>query len=246
MLWCRKKLINDIKKNMLRLLKEDEEFRYAVAGYLGLSEILKKMSELEERMDKHFEELVKLREDMNELKKETNNLRMETNRLREDMNELKKETNLLREETNNLRMETNRLREDMMLGFEKLDRRISALGARWGIESESSFRNGLKGIIEKELNYKVEQIKVYDSEGIVYGYPSEIEIDLSVYNEKIILVEVSSHVRRSDVSAFKRKATLYEKLVKKKVDRLVFITPFIDESAKADCKKLGIEVYTNI
>ena len=210
---------------MLRLLKEDEEFRYAVAGYLGLSEILKKMSELEERMDKHFEELV---------------------RLREDMNELKKETNLLREETNNLRMETNRLREDMMLGFEKLDRRISALGARWGIESESSFRNGLKGIIEKELNYKVEQIKVYDSEGIVYGYPSEIEIDLSIYNEKIILVEVSSHVRRSDVSAFKRKATLYEKLVKKKVDRLVFITPFIDESAKADCKKLGIEVYTNI
>ncbi len=238
---------------MLRLLKEDEEFRYAVAGYLGLSEILKKMSELEERMDKHFEELVRLREDMNELKKETNllreetnNLRMETNRLREDMNELKKETNLLREETNNLRMETNRLREDMMLGFEKLDRRISALGARWGIESESSFRNGLKGIIEKELNYKVEQIKVYDSEGIVYGYPSEIEIDLSIYNEKIILVEVSSHVRRSDVSAFKRKATLYEKLVKKKVDRLVFITPFIDESAKADCKKLGIEVYTNI
>jgi len=246
LLWCRKKLINDIKKDMLRLLKEDEEFRYAVAGYLGLSEILKKMSELEERMDKHFEELVKLREDMNELKKETNNLRMETNRLREDMNELKKETNLLREETNNLRMETNRLREDMMLGFEKLDRRISALGARWGIESESSFRNGLKGIIEKELNYKVEQIKVYDSEGIVYGYPSEIEIDLSIYNEKIILVEVSSHVRRSDVSALKRKATLYEKLVKKKVDRLVFITPFIDESAKADCKKLGIEVYTNV
>jgi len=46
-----------MKSRILRLLKEDEEFRYAVAGLIGLEEILK-------RLDRHEEELKKLREDM--------------------------------------------------------------------------------------------------------------------------------------------------------------------------------------
>jgi hypothetical protein len=49
---------SQLKQRFLKLLKEDEEFRYAVAGLLGLEEILK-------RLDRHEEQLVKLREDMN-------------------------------------------------------------------------------------------------------------------------------------------------------------------------------------
>jgi hypothetical protein len=33
--------VKELKSRMLRLLMEDEEFRYAVAGLLGLEEILK-------------------------------------------------------------------------------------------------------------------------------------------------------------------------------------------------------------
>jgi hypothetical protein len=33
----------DLKSEFLRLLEKDVEFRYAVAGYLGLSEIIKKL-----------------------------------------------------------------------------------------------------------------------------------------------------------------------------------------------------------
>jgi hypothetical protein len=39
----------NLKRKFLSLLEKDVEFRYAVAGYLGLSEILKKM-------DAHIEE----------------------------------------------------------------------------------------------------------------------------------------------------------------------------------------------
>ena len=42
-----------LKKRLLELLKEDEEFRLAVAGLLGYSEILK-------RLDRHEEEIKKL------------------------------------------------------------------------------------------------------------------------------------------------------------------------------------------
>ena len=68
----------ELKSKILKLLKEDEEFRYAVAGLIGLEEILK-------RLDRHEAELVKLREDIEELREDMNKLREDTNRLREDM-----------------------------------------------------------------------------------------------------------------------------------------------------------------
>ena len=46
-----------LESKMLRLLKEDEEFRYAVAGLIGLEEILR-------RSDRHEEEIAKLREEI--------------------------------------------------------------------------------------------------------------------------------------------------------------------------------------
>ena len=48
----------------------------------------------------------------------------------------------LREDMNKLREDMNRLREDMNRGFELLRRHIDALGARWGLLAEESFRAG--------------------------------------------------------------------------------------------------------
>jgi len=41
-------LVGKLKKEFLELLEKDLEFRYTVAGYLGLSEILKRLDRLEE------------------------------------------------------------------------------------------------------------------------------------------------------------------------------------------------------
>ena len=46
-----------LKDEFLTLLEKDKEFRYAVAGLLGLEEILR-------RLDRNVQELVRLREDM--------------------------------------------------------------------------------------------------------------------------------------------------------------------------------------
>jgi len=60
-----------LKKEFLDLLDKDLEFRYAIAGYLGLSEILKRLDtlsdeqrRLREEQVKTWQELMKLREDM--------------------------------------------------------------------------------------------------------------------------------------------------------------------------------------
>jgi len=70
--------LEELKSRILRLLREDEEFRYAVAGLIGLEEILK-------RLDRHEAELVRLRENMVRHESELVRLREDMNKLREDM-----------------------------------------------------------------------------------------------------------------------------------------------------------------
>ncbi|MEM2363685.1 MAG: DUF3782 domain-containing protein [Candidatus Nezhaarchaeales archaeon] len=289
--------ISELKAKLFTLLREDLEFRYAVAGLLGLEEILR-------RLDRHEAELVRLREDFNRMREDFNRMREDFNRkaeedskrftaieaeiarLREDMiagfkrhDELFEkhwqEISKLREdmiagfkrhdeefakvwsEIARLREdmiagfkrhdeEIARLRADMMEGFNLLKRHIDALGARWGLLSEQAFREGLRSLIEKEFGFKVEKWVRWDGEGYVHGHPSDVDVDIAVHDEKIILIEIKSHVGRSDVSTFKRKAEFYERVEGRKPDRLLIVTPYADEKALETAKQLQIEVYTGV
>jgi len=265
----------ELKEKILRLLEEDKEFRYAVAGLIGLSEILRRLDRHEEQLVKIWErlakideeiakiwsEIAKLREDM--LKgferhdKEFEKVWSEIAKFREDFEraiqafEKRFEAIDRRFEAVERRLERHeeeikRLREDMRRGFERVERRITALGAMLGVESEEAFREGLRGILEKELGLKVERCKTYDEKGIVFGYPSEVEVDVAVADGKVILIEISSHVRPSDVYTFKRKAELYKEKTGKEPDRLIIVTPFAEEKAFEAAAKLGIEIYTKV
>ncbi|MGQ9469244.1 MAG: PD-(D/E)XK nuclease family protein [Nitrososphaerales archaeon] len=194
----------DLKEEFLSLLERDKEFRYAVAGLLGLEEILRSL-------DKHGGELTKLREDLV--------------KLREDL---------------------VKLREDMNAGFMLVERHISALGARWGLISEEAFREGIKGLIEKEFGFKVERWIKLDEKGFIFGYPSWAEIDVAVRDEKVILIEVKSHVRTSDVYAFKRKAEFYEQVERRGPSKLLMVTPYADGEAIEAAKHLNVEIYTKL
>ncbi|MEM3123686.1 MAG: DUF3782 domain-containing protein [Nitrososphaerota archaeon] len=246
------------KKEILKLLKEDEEFRYAVAGLLGLEEILK-------RLDRNEAELIRLREDMLQGFKrhdeELARLREETNKLREDMiagfrrhdeelAELRKETNKLREDMiagfKRHDEEFIKLREDMKTGFILINRHLDAIGARWGIMAESAFREGLRGVLEKEIGLSVEKWTSYDEEGVVYGYPSVVDIDIAIKDGKTILVEVKSHVRRSDVTEFRKKIEFYSLKTGKTPERKLIITPYAEDEALEAAKHLDIEVYTRV
>jgi hypothetical protein len=241
--------VKELKSRMLRLLREDEEFRYAVAGLLGLEEILK-------RLDRHEAELVRLREDMNKLREDmVEGFRRydgELIRLREDIVEGFRRHDIelakLREDMvegfKRHDVELARLREDMIRGFELVESHISALGAKWGIMAESAFRESLKGLLEKELGYRVEKWTVFDEAGRVYGYPSVVDVDVTVSDGK--LIEVSSHIKASDITTFRRKAELYMEKTGKRPDKLVVVTPYIDDTAQKAAKELEIEVYTKV
>ena len=100
-----------LKKKILGLLDKDVEFRYAVAGYLGLSEILKKLDTLAEEQVRLREEQTKIWMEITKIWEEIKIIREEQTKLWEGQNRLWEGQNRLWEEVKNLREGQNRLWE---------------------------------------------------------------------------------------------------------------------------------------
>jgi hypothetical protein len=182
---------------------------------------------------RHDEEIAKLREDMIAGFKRHDE---EIAKLREDMI-----AGFKRHDE-----EIAKLREDMSNGFRVLSRHIDALGARWGIISEQAFREGLRGLLERDFGFRVERWVKRDEQGFVYGHPSDVDIDVAVHDGKVILVEVRSHVEREDVYSFRRRCEFYRAMEGREPTRLIIVTPYADEDALRIAEQLGIEVYTKV
>ena len=126
---------------------------------------------------------------------------------------------------------------------QKHDSTIGALGARWGLHSESAFRKGLRAILEKSFGVKVERYEDFDREGMVFGRPDQIEMDVIVHNGTLILCEIKSSISKSEMYTFWRKKNFYEEKHGRKATRTMVISPMVDDRAKAVAKDLNIEVY---
>jgi len=233
----------ELKSKILRLLREDEEFRYAVAGLIGLEEILKRIDTLTEEQTRIWSEIKALREEQTKIWEEIRTLREEQVKFREEQTKMWHEIRELRKEQTKMWEEIKTLREDMNEGFRLLRRHIDALGARWGLLAEEAFRKGLKGLVERVFGGKVERWSHYDKEGVVFGHPSMVDVDLIVKDREHILVEVKSSVSRGDVYELWRIGKLYERIEGVK-PKLVVVSPYIEDAAKKTAEKLGIETYT--
>jgi len=136
---------------------------------------------------------------------------------------------------------------EILVSIQKLDKKhdatIGALGARWGLHSESAFRKGLRAILEGSFGVKVERYEDYDYEGTVFGRPEQVELDVIIHNGTLILCEIKSSMSKSDMYSFWRKKNFYENKHDCKAGRVIVISPMMDDYAKSAAKDLDIEVY---
>jgi len=126
----------------------------------------------------------------------------------------------------------------------KHDSTLGALGARWGLHSEHSFRNALRGILEESFGVQVLNVIEFDDEGEVFGHPDQIELDLIVKDGLLIICEIKSSMSRADMYAFDRKVKFYQKRHQRQADRVLVISPMVDDPARRVAQKLGIQVYS--
>lgn len=143
--------------------------------------------------------------------------------------------------------ENQRVINEMLVAIQKIDRKhdatIGALGARWGLHSEAAFRKGLRAILEGSFGVKVERYEDYDHEGTVFGRPDQVELDVIIHNKTLILCEIKSSMSKSEMYSFWRKKNFYEDKHDRKADRVMVISPMIDDYARSAAKDLEIEIY---
>ena len=153
-------------------------------------------------------------------------------------------------EEQNLKWEANQqelknLHEEIMAESKRVDRQIGGLGARWGTQSEATFRNALKGILEESFGVAVQNINDYDESGEVFGRPEQVELDVIIQNGTLIICELKSSIDKAGMYIFERKARFYERRHQRKANRLIVISPMIDDRARPVAEALGIETYSD-
>jgi hypothetical protein len=121
---------------------------------------------------------------------------------------------------------------------------IGALGARWGLSAEESFRSALAGILTESYGVTVLNVSFQDSDGKVFGRPDQVEMDIVVTNGICMAIEIKSSVDKQSIYLFDRKVQAYSEREGRTVNRKIVISPMVDSRAFRVAKELGIEVFT--
>jgi hypothetical protein len=215
-----------IRRELPRLITEDPELHNWVWNIVHEHSLSR--AETESRFEKVLAEIRRVQED-SERRWEANERRWEENQ---------RQIRALMEEIQRQGKEIQRVDR-------RIEQTVGALGARWGIMSEDAFRNALRGILEENFGVKVERVQYKDESGEVFGRPDQVELDVVIYNGKMLVCEIKASVSRADVYTFERKVRSYEKRVGRKADRAILISPVIYEKDAELARTLGIEVYTS-
>jgi hypothetical protein len=260
-----------IRRHLPRLLQESPEVREWVRGLVAEYGVTREeWNALLQRLDRLTEALERLQVAFEALRAEFEQLREEFRQTREtherqiqllweEVRQLREEVSLLREEVRGgmtiaglweeirlLRETYDRaiaeLRQALERAVSRLERRMDAIGARFGLLAESAFRDGMRGILQEHVGLRVVQWRHYDEQGIVHGFPSWVEADLLIHDDEHWLVEIKAHFSRADIAEFYRIGQLYQQ-VTGVAPRLIGIAPSVDERAKEWAQRFGITLY---
>ncbi len=237
-------------RDLPELLKEDPLLKDYVASLFKENFADKRTTE--EEIKALLEEIKILRiESEKRWEEHSKRLEEHSKRLEEHSKRLEEHSQILKEHSKKLEelSQGNKILMEEILALRKRqDVQIGALGARWGIKSEKTFRNAVKGLLEETFGVKVEHYETTDLEGEVFdGFPGKtVEIDLIIRDGELIVAEIKSSVSPADVLLFERKVKFFEKKEGRRVTRKIIISPMIDREAKNFCKSLGITFYTDV
>ncbi len=240
-----------IQRKLAALVMQDAQIRDWV--WHLIHDYAPSRPETEGRFEQMLAELRAMREE-SERKWEENRRQWQENQRKWEENQRKWEENqrqlqAMREESERKWEENQRQIRAILEEIKRLDHRIDhtigAIGARWGVSTEASFRNAFRAILEESFGMKVEQVEYRDESGEVFGRPDQIELDVIIRNGQVIVCEIKSSASRGDIYLFERTVRSYEKRTKRKANRMILISPMVMEKDQSLARELGIEVYSD-
>jgi predicted nuclease with TOPRIM domain len=208
-----------LRQEFLNLLREDEEFRLAVAGLLGLEATLS--------------ELKKLREDFLGFVKKQEKRWEENNKRWEENNK--------RWEENNKRWEENNKRwEEAFKRFEELEKRTSRVELGLGALTEVTLTRYVWEDVREDAKLRGEKITTRQRSATINGH----EVDMLIETERgIYVVEVKVKPTIDDLKDLLTKAEIVQRRYEKPTIPILAGT-LIGDEVKAFAKGKNVEVYS--
>jgi hypothetical protein len=228
-------------------LKED--FSVKKSDFDELKAIVRELADAQKRTEVRVEELATTMGELAEAQKRTE-VRIE------ELAEAQKRTEVRIEELAEAQKRTEhqvellagsqkRTEDELVLFRRTFMAQVGGLGARWGLQSEEAFRQGMRAILQ-EVGFTSERFLEFDNTGHVFGHPEQIELDVVVKNGRVLVVEIKSSLDRANVYIFARKVEFYAQHTGRQVNRKLIISPYVDNRAKEVGLQLGVEICTDI
>jgi uncharacterized protein (DUF3084 family) len=226
-------LATKLRKEFIKLLEKDPEFRQTVAGYLGLAETLKKLDQhLEElrsirqeqqktwqNIEKLWQEVRELRQDQTKLWEEVRGLREDQERLWQEVRELRLNQTKLWENTEKLWEEVKALRENQERLWEEVRElrhdfivfrtELTGISATVGAIAESGARRALREWAAAQ-GIRLGRLRSITVEGREINFVAEY-VDTEG-RKGILYAEAKSTVRSREVEDFSQLASAAEKI----------------------------------
>ena len=155
-----------------------------------------KLAEAQERTEQKVGELAEAQErteqKVGELAEAQNKLTQAQDRTEERVEELA-EAQVRTEK------KVEELAEIQKQGFHSLTNQIAALGSRWGIYNEGTFRSTIRGLLSKMKGVEVRE-----------GYYGDRQIDVIIRNGEHVMLEITSRMHAKDIKKIYSSADDYK------------------------------------
>jgi len=220
-------LSKEERLRILRTLEEDLEFRYAMAGAMGLLEILKRLDSIEARIEEHSK---RLEEHSRILQEHSKRIEEHSKRLEEHSRRI---------EELSLRM------EGLVKAVGELKVAVGSIGRRMGLDLEraifSVYKDVLLGLGVRDVD-RIERFTYEDSEGRFFARGAKVEVDVYAHDEEAYLIEVKSLLEEEDVDWFSQKCKVASEMIGRKVRRRIIVAVNATKESLKRAEELGIDV----
>mgnify|MGYP001626259753 CR=1 FL=1 len=214
----------------MRLLREDEEFRYAVAGLLGLEEILR-------RLDRNEQELIRLREDLHRFMMEQEKRWEENNKRWE---EAYKRFEAIENELKKLREDFNRFVELEEKRWAEANKRFSRIELELGALTEATLSRYVWEDLREEIRSRGEEILNRYRNLVLDGEEIDLVIETS---RSVYIVEVKTKPDIEDIRDLIDKADIASKKFNKPVTSII-AGVYIGDEVRIFAERKNIVVYS--
>jgi len=231
-------LSKEEKLRVLKTLEEDLEFRYAMAGAIGLLEVLKRLDSIEARIEEHSKRIEGL------------SLRIEEHSkvLQEHSRRLEEHSKVLQEHSKRIEELSKRI-EELARAIGELKVSVGSMGRRIGLDLEKAilnvYKDALIGLGIRDVD-RIEKFTYKDLDGRFFERGAKIEIDVYAHDQEAYLIEVKSMLEESDVDWFNEKCKAASELIGRRVTRKIIVAVNATREALSRAKELGVDVVYGV